>query len=62
MDWWDALVIDCIWFCHSKKAVIPGTEGMKEYKDYWFHIKGALIGMLYGVPAAILVGLIVMIF
>ena len=58
----DALLIDCLWFCHSKRVIIPGTEGMKEYKDYWFHIKGALIGMLYGIPACLLVGLIVLIF
>ena len=22
--WFDALVVDCLWFCHSKKMVIPG--------------------------------------
>ena len=42
VNWWDAIFIDCIWFCHSKKVIIPGTEKMKEYKDYWFHIKGNL--------------------
>ena len=42
VNWWDAIFIDCIWFCHSKKVIIPGTEKMKEYKDYWFHIKGSL--------------------
>ena len=29
------------------------------YHDYWFHIKGALIGMLLGLPAALVAGLIV---
>ena len=62
VNWWDALLIDCLWFCHSKRVIISGTEGMKEYKDYWFHIKGAMIGMLYGIPACLLVGLIVLIF
>ncbi len=62
VNWCDALLIDCLWFCHSKRVIIQGTEGMKEYKDYWFHIKGALIGMLYGIPACLLVGLIVLIF
>ena len=62
INWWDALVIDCLWFCHSKRVIIKGTEGMKEYKDYWFHIKGALIGCLYGIPACLLVGLFVSIF
>ena len=60
INWWDALVIDCLWFCHSKRVIIKGTEGMKEYKDYWFHIKGALIGCLYGIPASLLIGLFVM--
>ena len=59
INWWDALVIDCLWFCHSKRVIIKGTEGMKEYKDYWFHIKGALIGCLYGIPACLLVGLFI---
>lgn len=31
------------------------------YHDYWFHIKGALIGMLLGVPAALVAGVIVII-
>lgn len=59
VDWYDAFVIDILWFCHDKRFVIPGTEGMKEYKDYWFHIKGSLIGMTYGLPVALLVGVIV---
>jgi len=62
IDWWDAIVIDCIWFCHSKKVVIPGTEGMKEYKDYLFHIKGSLKGMLFGIPACLIVGMLVLLF
>ena len=62
VNWWDAIVIDCLWFCHSKKVIIKGTEDMKEYKDYLFHIKGGLIGMLYGIPACLLVGIFVLIF
>ena len=61
VNFWDAFIIDCLWFCHSKIVVIEGTEGMKEYKDYWFHIKGALKGCLYGLPACLLVGALVMI-
>ena len=46
VDWYDAFVLDIGWFCHSKKVIIPGTEDLeKVYKDYWFHIKGSLIGM-----------------
>ncbi|MBQ8280274.1 MAG: hypothetical protein IJZ23_10565 [Roseburia sp.] len=59
VDWYDAIIIDCLWFCHDKRFVIPGTEGMKEYKDYWFHIKGSVKGMLIGLPVALLVGVMV---
>jgi len=59
VNWYDVIFMDILWFCHDKRYVIPGTEGMKEYKDYWFHIKGGLIGMLYGLPVALLVGGIV---
>ena len=52
--------LDCLWFCHDKHFVIPGTEDMTDaYHDYWFHIKGALIGMLLGIPAALVAGGIV---
>ena len=58
IDWYDALILDCIWFCHSRKVRILGTEEMKEYKDYRFHIKQACIGMLLGLPACFAVGLL----
>ena len=58
IDWYDALVLDSIWFCHSKKVRIPGTEDMEEYKDYRFHIKQSCIGMLLGLPACLAVGTI----
>ena len=29
---------------------------MKEYQDYWFHIKGSLKGQIIGLPVALLVG------
>lgn len=47
------------WFCHDKHFIIPGTEDMiKDYHDYWFHIKGGFIGMLLAIPAALVAGLI----
>ena len=58
--WFDALVLDCGWFCHSKRVRIPGTEDMKEYHDYLFHIEQSCIGSLLGLPACLLVGLVVM--
>lgn len=59
VNWFDAIVLDCIWFCHDKHFVIPGTEDMvADYHDCWFHIKGALIGMLLGISAALVAGVI----
>ncbi len=58
-NWYDCFVIDWLWFCHSKRVIIPGTEGMKGYKDYLFHARGSLKGMLLGVPAALVAGILV---
>lgn len=59
ITWYDALILDCGWFCHSKRMRIPGTEDMKEYHDYLFHIKASTIGTLIGIPACAIVGLAV---
>lgn len=57
VDWYDALILDIGRFCHSKKVIIPGTEDMiDDYHDYWFHIKGSLIGMVLGLPACLIAG------
>ena len=62
VNWFDAIVLDCIWFCHDPHFVIKGTEDMtRDYHDYWFHIKGALIGMVLAIPAALIAGLVVII-
>lgn len=61
VTWYDALILDCGWFCHSKRMRIPGTENMKEYHDYLFHIKASAIGTLLGLPACAIVGLAVQI-
>ena len=31
VNFYYAIVIDCVWFCHSKKVIIPKTEKMKKY-------------------------------
>ena len=49
ITWFDAVVPDCGWFCPSKRMRIPGTEDMKVYKDYLFHIKQSCIGTLIGI-------------
>ena len=60
VNWFDAIVLDCLWFCHDKHFVIKGTEDMtKDYHDYWFHIKGSLLGMVLAIPSALIAGLIV---
>lgn len=57
ITWFDALIIDCLWFCHSRKVRIPGTEDMVgEYHNYLFHIRQSVKGSLIGVPACVLVG------
>lgn len=41
----DLLIIDWLIFCSitPRFVVIPSTEGMKGYKDYKFHLKGAIV-------------------
>lgn len=56
VNWYDALVIDCLWVCHDRRVRIPGTEDMKEYLDYWFHMKESLKGQVLGLPVALLAG------
>ena len=59
--WFDSPIMACLWFCHSKKMVIPGTEDMVDaYHDYWHHIKYAVIGMFTQAVIALPVGLFVM--
>lgn len=31
----------------------------EDYHDYWFHIKGSLIGMVLAIPTALIAGVIV---
>lgn len=59
----DSLIIDTIWFCHSKWWVIPGTEDMTDaYHDYAFHWKWFFIGLVSSaVLSAITGGIIALI-
>lgn len=62
IDWYDCIVIDWGWVCHSRKIIIPGTEDLVDsYKDYRFHAIGSLKGMALGLPVCALVGLLVQI-
>ncbi|MBR0481326.1 MAG: hypothetical protein IJJ48_02515 [Firmicutes bacterium] len=57
---YDAVVLDIIWFCHDPHFVIRGTEDMvKDYHDYWFHIKGFFAGECIALAVCALAGLVV---
>lgn len=57
---YDAIVLDIIWFCHDKHFVFKGTEDMvKEYHNYWFHIKGFFIGELLALIICGLAGVVI---
>ena len=57
VDWYDALIVDCLLFCHSKRFVIPGTEDLTDaYHDCMFHIRGSCFGMLIGLPCCLIAG------
>ncbi|PEU74420.1 nitroreductase [Bacillus cereus] len=42
----DLFILDWLIFCWitPRFVVIPSTEGMKGYKDYKFHLRGAIVG------------------
>jgi hypothetical protein len=43
---WDLLILDWLIFVTVQPdfIVIPGTEGLAGYKDYWFHFKVSFLG------------------
>ena len=57
---YDAIVPDICWFCRDPRFVFEGTEDMaEEYHNYWFHIKGSLIGEGIALVICAVVGLII---
>ena len=57
---YDAVVMDIIWFCHDPYFVFKGTEDrVDEYHNYWFHIKGSLIGEVLALVICAIVGLVI---
>ena len=57
ITWFDALVLDCIWFCHDKSIRIKGTEDMdNEYHNYGYHLLASCKGTLLGLPVCAVVG------
>ena len=42
----DCFVFDwCLVYCQPRFVVLPGTEGMAGYRNYWFHFQGFLVGV-----------------
>jgi len=43
---WDLLILDWLIFVTIQPdfIVIPGTEGLAGYKDYWFHFEVSFLG------------------
>jgi len=44
---WDLLILDWLIFVTIQPnfIVIPGTEGLAGYKDYWFHFEVSFLGL-----------------
>jgi hypothetical protein len=57
---WDLLVFDWLIFVTIQPdfIVIPGTEGMPGYSDYWFHFQVSFLGWVQWI--SILAGGLVM--
>ncbi|WP_242841175.1 hypothetical protein [Clostridium akagii] len=57
VNFYDALVLDTMYFCHSKKVRFLGTEDMvKEYENPKIHWIGFFKGSILGIVFALLVG------
>ena len=61
---WDLLMIDWLIFntIQPKFIFLPGTEGMTGYKDYFFHFKGFLTGIVFSLISALILSGIALIF
>jgi hypothetical protein len=58
VDW---LILDWLIFCTltPRFIIIPGSEGMVEYKDYRFHFYGFLKGTLFSIFSGLIIAGIV---
>lgn len=57
---YDLLILDLIWFCHSKHFRLPGTEDMvEEYKSSATHFKGFFMGLVVSLIISVVVSGIV---
>lgn len=57
---YDVIVMDILWFCQSDRFVFKGTEDIRhEYRNYWFHIKGGIIGQVIGTIVCLVIACVV---
>ncbi|MBR1822458.1 MAG: hypothetical protein IJ769_12680 [Clostridia bacterium] len=63
MNWYDGIVIDRLWVGHSKLWVIPGTEDVP-FVQTWPQVlkKRGILTLIWIAGAAIVAGLVVLIF
>ncbi len=56
----DLVVADWLVFVtiQPKAIILPGTEGLAGYKDYGFHFRGFLIGILFSAAGALVSALL----
>lgn len=59
----DLLILDWLIFCYinPKYLIFEGTRGMKEYKDYNFHFRGAVKGFIMSLIFSTIVSIITLI-
>jgi hypothetical protein len=56
---YDLIIADWLIFVtlQPKQIILPGTEGLAGYKDYAFHFRGFLVGILFSAGGAIIIAL-----
>lgn len=56
----DLLILDWLLFCTvtPRFIVLPGTEGMAGYRDYWFHLVGFFKGLGFSSAGGLLIALL----
>lgn len=52
---WDLLILDWLIFntLQPKFIFLPGTESLAGYKDYYFHFKGFVLGIVFSLVSAL---------
>ena len=63
MNWYDGIVIDRLWVGNSKFWVLPGTEDLP-FVQTWSQVlkKRSILTLIWIVGAAIVAGLVVLVF